>query len=147
MASVDSVVNSSFGGQYPVRKLKVSLTVAAAATSATATTTSRVRGTIEKIVLDPGGAMATSATLKGYEKDTPLATGTRDHFLDYTFPASEVELVFYPMKPVTTNAAAATTYDGTRLIYTKYVVDDYLTIDLGSAAAADSVVVYIYVRG
>jgi hypothetical protein len=143
MASVDSVVNSSFGGQYPVRKLKVSLTVAAAATSATATTTSRVRGTIEKIELDPGD-MATSATLKIYEADTVLATGTRDHFLSYTFPASQVELVVYPLKATTTNDGSTATNP---LNYVKYVVDGKITVDLGSAAAADSVDVYIYVRG
>jgi hypothetical protein len=151
MASVDSPVQSYFGGQYPVRKCVATLTVAASATSATFTSTSRFRGTIEKIEIDPGAAMTTSATLKGYEANTPLATGTRDHFLNYTFPASEVELVFYPVKPVTLNTGVAETgtYDGTHAIvdYTKYVVDDYLKIDLASATAGDATTVRIYVRG
>jgi hypothetical protein len=144
MSSVDTPVMSGFGGQYPVRKLKLSLTVAAAATTATATTTSRVRGTIEKIVLAPGAAMQTSATLKGYEANTPLATGTRDHFLNYTFPASEVELVFYPCKAMVLNDGSTATNPVT---YSKHVVDDYLTVDLASSAAAETVDVYIYVRG
>ena len=151
MASTDTPIQSSFGGQYPMRVCDATLTVGAAVTSATFTSTSKFRGTVEKIEIDPGAAMTTSATLKGYEANTPLATATRDHFLNYTFPASEVELVWYPVKPIALNTGVAetATYDGTHAIvdYTKYVVNDYLTIDLASATAGDSVRVRIYVRG
>lgn len=151
MASVDSPYQGSFGGQYPVRKCVATLTVAATATTATFTSTSKFRGTVEKIEIDPGAAMATSATLKGYEANTPLDTTTRDHFLDFTFPASEVNRVFYPMKTTTLNTGVAetATYDGTHALVfqTKYVVDDYLRIDLAAAVAGDSVTVRIYVRG
>ena len=84
----------------------VTLTVATAATSATATSDRIYSGIVRKIEVDPGAAMATSATLKGYEAGTPLATGTRDHFLNYTFPESEVELVIYPKVLTTLNTGA-----------------------------------------
>ena len=142
MASNDTPVMSSFGGQYPMRVCEATLTVAALGTTATFTSASKFRGKIEKIELDPGD-MATSATIKGYEANTPLATGTRDHFLDYTFPASQVELVFYPHLAGTLNTGAA----ANPTISRQYAVCDNLRIDLASAAAADSVKVRIYVRG
>jgi hypothetical protein len=142
MASNDTP-DRYFGGQYPVRTCKLSLTAAPAATSATATSSTKFRGTVEKIELDPGAAMATSATLKGYGANTALATGTRDHFLNYTFPASEVELVFYPMTPATSSTGGALT----TATSTKFVIDDYITVDLASCVAGDSVDVYVYVRG
>lgn len=120
----------------------VTLTVAAAGNSATATSPERFAGTIRKVCLDPGAAMATSATLKGYETNTPLATGTRDHFIDYVFPASEVELVIYPTAAGTLNTGAAPT----PTISLAPVVCDYLTLDLASAAAADSTRVRVYVE-
>jgi len=151
MASNDTPTMMGFGGQYPVRVCELTLTVPTAGNSATATSTSKFRGAIENIEIDPGSAMSTSATLKGYEAHTALATGTRDHFLNYTFPESEVELVFYPMVLTTLNTGAETTatYDGTRVIktFTKYVVNDNLRVDLASATAGDSVTVRIYVRG
>jgi len=146
MASIDTSYNSSFGGQYPVRVCEATLTVAAAGTSATFTSSSKFRGTIEKIELDPG-TVTENATIKGYEANTDLATGTRDHFLNYTVPASEVELVFYPVKPLTTNAGVAVSYADGYPAYGKYVVNDQLRIDLASATAADSVTIRIYVRG
>ena len=128
----------------------VTLTVATAATSATATSDRIYSGIVRKIEVDPGAAMATSATLKGYEAGTPLATGTRDHFLNYTLPESEVELVIYPkvLTTLNTGAETAATYDGTEVVKTfaDYVVCDYLTLDLASAAPADSVRVRIYVE-
>jgi hypothetical protein len=140
--SNDTPVNSSFGGQYPMRVCEATLTVAAAATTATFTSTSKFRGTIEKIEIDPGAAMATSATLKIYEANSPLAVP--DYFLNLTFPASEVERIIYP------RVDAALKNDGTALTTTvseKYVCCDNIKVDLASAAAADSVKVRIYIRG
>ena len=121
----------------------VTLTVATAATTATATSDLALHGRVVKVELDPGAAMATSATLKGYEANTPLATGTRDHFLNYTFPASEVELVIYPLfESSTLNTGAALTTKQSQ----PYIVCDALTIDLAAAVAADSVRVRVYVE-
>lgn len=126
----------------------VTLTVATAATSATATSDSAFYGKIAKIEIDPGAAMATSATLKGYEANTPLATGTRDHFLNYTFPESQVELVMYPRVAAVINTGTAAYYndESDEEVMTQYVVCDALTVDLASAVAADSVRVRIYVE-
>ena len=143
MASNDTPSFQSFGGQYPVRVCEATLTVASG-TTATFTSSSKFRGTIEKIEIDPGAAMSTSATLKGYEANTDLATGTRDHFLNYTFPASEVELVIYPLVATTTNDGSTAT---SPLNYSKYVVNDNLKVDLAAATVADAVTVRIYVRG
>lgn len=139
MADTQNVIQV---GRY--RVWDVTLTVAAAATTATATSKDYFAGTVRKIEIDPGSAMATSATLKAYEANTPLATGTRDHFLALTFPASEVEQVIYP------RVDAALKNDGTALTTTvsdAYVVCDQLRVDLASAAAADSVRVRVYVEG
>ena len=138
-----SNANAFFGGQRPVDVWDVTLTVAAAATTATATSQFKYKGYIEKIELDPGD-MATSATLKGYEANTPLATETREHFCDYTFPASQVELVFHPRVNVATQNTGANL---TVPVSEKYAVCDYLKLDLASAAAADSVRVRVYIRG
>ena len=119
------------------------LTVAAGATTATATSPLGMGGQIRKVELDPGAAMATSATIKGYETNTPLATGTRDHFLSYAFPASEVELVIYPLfESSTLNTGAALTTKQSQA----YTVCDTLTLDLAAAVAADSVRVRVYVQ-
>ena len=148
MASNETPVLSMFGGQYPVRRCKLSLAITAS-TSTYAVSPSRYRGTVEKIELDPGAAMSTSATLKGYAVETALtgtstlAAGTRDQFLNYTFPASEVELVFYPMTPATSNTGGALTTAAS----TKYIVDGYLRVDLEAGTVGDAVDVYIYVRG
>lgn len=120
----------------------VTLTVAAEATTATATSDGHFNGYIRKIEIDPGAAMATSATLKMYEANTPLATGTRDHFLNYTFPASEVEFVIYPHVAGKENDATAA--DPT--VSVPYVVCDQLRADLASAVAADSVRIRVYVE-
>ena len=133
----------SFKRPLSVTIWEETLTVATGATTATASSPSVLAGKIAKVELDPGSAMATSATLKGYEKNTPLATGTRDHFLNYIFPESEVELVIYPM-------VAAKENDGTAADPTQsrcYTVCDNLRLDLASAVAGDSVTVRIYVEG
>jgi hypothetical protein len=147
MASNDTPTMATFGGQYPVRKCKLPLAITAS-TSTYAISTSRYRGTIEKVELDPGAQMATSATLKGYQVETStgtstLAAGTRDQFLNYTFPASEVELVFYPMVGATANTGGALT----TATSTKYVIEGYIRVDLEAGAVGDSVDVYVYVRG
>lgn len=133
-----------------IRSEKLSLTVATAATTATATTKGIYRGQIAKIEIDPGDQMEENATLKVYQSDTPLATGTRDHYLNYTFPASKVELVVYPMNLTTLNTAAETTatYDGTRVVKTfkPYHVNGYITADLAAAVAGDAVNVWIFVE-
>jgi hypothetical protein len=138
-------------GKGKVKVWDVTLTVATGATSATETSEDAFVGEVVKIEIDPGAAMATSATLKAYEANTPLATGTRDHFLDFTFPASEVERVIYPrvLTMLNTGDETTDTYDGTRVIKTfaPYYVCDQLKIDLASAVAADATRVRIYVKG
>lgn len=130
-------------GSGEVKVWDVTLTVAAGATSATATSPDAFAGHIVKVEIDPGD-MATSATLKGYEANTPLATGTRDHFISYTFPASQVELVVYPLfESSTANTGSALTSK----LSQHYIVCDQLKLDLESAAAADSVRVRVYVCG
>ena len=129
-------------GQSKIKVWDVTLTVAAGAETATATSDDAFSGFIRKVELDPGD-MATSATLKGYEAATPLATGTRDHFLNYTFPASQVELVIYPLfesSSLNTGSALTTKFSQ------PYVICDQIRVDLASAAAADSVRVRVYVE-
>lgn len=134
------VINRVPGGKIKV--WDVTLTVAAGATEASATSQDYFCGKVLKVELDPGD-MATSATLKGYEANTPLATSTRDHFINYTFPASQVELVIYPLfESSTLNTGGALTTKESQ----HYVVSDKLTLDLASATAADSVRVRVYVE-
>lgn len=149
MASNDTPAVATFGGQYPVRVCDATLTVATGATTATFTSSTKFRGTIEKIEIVPGAAMATSATLKGYEANTPLTTP--DYFLDFTFPESEAEATLYPLKPCVNangnNTTVVASYADGYPICTKFVVNDYLKLVLASAVAADSVRVRVYVRG
>ena len=124
-----------------MRVWDVTLTAATGATTATGTSDDAFSGIVRKVEIDPG-TLTASATLKGYEANTPLATGTRDHFVDYTVPSPAVELVLYPM-------VAAKEKDGTAADPTQslsYVVCDNLKLDLASATAADSVRVRVYVE-
>lgn len=132
--------------RIPGTKMKVfdtTLTVAAAATSATVTSNEVFCGQVVRVEIDPGAAMTTSATLKGYEANTALATGTREHFINYTFPASEVELVIRPLAAAVAVGGGALTTATSVPIY----VSDQLTIDLESATAADATRVRVYVLG
>lgn len=122
---------------------KVTLTVPTAATSVSATTTKVFSGRLVKVEIDPGAAMSTSATLKAYQATTALATSTRDHYLNYTFPASEVELVVYPLVATTTSDGSTATNP---LHYVQHAVDGPITCDLASATAADACVVEFFVE-
>jgi hypothetical protein len=113
----------------------------------TVTSSTKFRGTVEKVEIDPGAALAENATIKGFEANTPLASGTRDQFLNYTVPNPAVEKVIYPAVPLTDNTGTALTWDGTRPIVGKYVVNDYISLELAGATAGDSVRVRVYVRG
>lgn len=147
MASYDTPSVATFGGQYPVRTLDVTLTVPAGETSVLVQSSTKFRGTVEKIEIDPGAALAENATIKGYESDTPLADGTRDQFLNYTVPNPAVEKVIYPAAPLTDNTGTALTWDGTHPIVGKYVVNGQITLALSSAVAGNSVRVRVHVRG
>lgn len=142
MASYDTPAQATFGGQYPVRTLDVTLTVPTGETSVLVQSSTKFRGTVEKIEIDPGAALAENATIEGFEANTPLASGTRDQFLSYTVPATPVEKVFYPRTLVQSNAGADLT-----AVYGKYVVNDYISLELASAVAGNSVRVRVYVRG
>lgn len=148
MAS-STVHNSSFGGQYPVWVYEDTLTVATDETTATATSRQTFKGTIEKVEIIPGAAMATSATLKAYEANTGMTTP--DYFLDYTFPESEAQVTIYPLRPCTnvggSNTTVVVSYADGYPVCTKFVVCDQLKYELASAAAGDSVTVRTYVRG
>jgi hypothetical protein len=119
---------------------KKTLTVAAAATSATHTT-GPFHGRVVCVKVDPGAAMATSATLKIYGETDGL--GAPDYFFTLTFPASEAEMIVYPLVPTTTNDGATATNP---LNYVPRVVDGPIKIDLASAAAADAVTVTVFVE-
>ena len=147
MASYDTPSVATFGGQYPVRTLDTTLTVPTGETSVLVQSSTKFRGTVEKIEIDPGAALAENATIKGFEANTPLASGTRDQFLNYTVPNPAVEKVIYPAVPLTDNTGTALTWDGTHLIVGKYVVNDYISLELASAVAGNSVRVRVYVRG
>lgn len=147
--SNDTPVVATFGGQYPVRVSDATLTVATGETTASFISSTKFRGTIEKVEIIPGAQMSTGATLVGYEADTPLSTP--DYFLNYTFPESEAELTLYPLKPCVNangnNTTVVVSYADGYPICTKFVVNDYLQLDLASAVAGDSVRVRVYVRG
>jgi len=147
MASYDTPSVATFGGQYPVRTLDTTLTVPTGETTVTVTSSTKFRGTVEKVEIDPGAALAENATIKGFEANTPLASGTRDQFLNYTVPSSAVEKVIYPAVPLTDNTGTALTWDGTHPIVGKYVENDYISLELASAVAGNSVRVRVHVRG
>ena len=122
---------------------EVTLTVATAATTATATSDRMFAGYVRKIEIDPG-TLSASATIKGYEASTDLATGTRDHFMSYTVPNPAVEVCYYPLvESSATNAGGALTTKSSQA----YCVCDYLKIDLAGANAADTVTIRVYVEG
>lgn len=127
-------------GKGNIKVFDTTLTVATAATSATVTSTEFYSGRVIKVIVHPGSAMATSATLKAYEANTPLTTP--DYFLNLTFPASEVERIIYPVVDATlkNDGTAVTTARST-----DYYICDQIKIDLASATAADSVQVQVYV--
>lgn len=149
MASFDTPFNASFGGAYPVRVCEGTITVATDETTGSFTSSTKFRGTIEKVEIIPGAAMATSATLKAYEANTDMTTP--DYFLNYTFPESEAQVTFYPLKPCVNvsgnNTTVVASYADGYPICTKFVVCDNLKVDLAGAIAGNSVTVRIYVRG
>ncbi len=129
-------------GKGGVKVWDVTLTVATAATSATATSGEGFSGYIRKIEIDPG-TLTASATIKAYEANTALATGTRDHFLNYTVPSPAVEVVIYPLfESSSANTGSALTTKESQA----YCVCDTLKVDLASATAADSVRLRFYVE-
>jgi len=131
------------GHPVNVQVWDVTLTVAAAATTATATSDHPMAGRVVKVVLDPGAALSANYTIKGYEAGTSLATGTRDHFINYTV-ATAVELVIYPMfESSTLNTGAALTTKSSQ----SYIVCDKLKLDLASVVAGDVLRVLVYVEG
>ncbi len=134
----------SFPGEVYVAE--GTLTVAAAETTATWTSKTAYSGEVVRVEIDPGAALTASATLKGYEAGTALATGTRMHFLNYTVPNPAVERQFVPLVAATTNAGVAVTYALDMPIYVPIAVSGKLKVDLASATAADSVTVRIYVK-
>jgi len=130
------------GHPVNVQVWDVTLTVAVGATTATATSDHPLAGRVVKVVLDPG-TLADNFTIKGYEASTALATGTRDHFINYTV-ATAVELVIYPMfESSTLNTGAALTTKNSQ----SYIVCDKLKLDLASAVAGNSLRVLVYVEG
>jgi hypothetical protein len=130
-------------GRGKIKVWDVVLTVAAAATTATCTSTNAFIGTVRKIEIDPGAALkVTTTTIKGYEANSTLATGTRDHFLDYTVPSPAVEKAFYPHVAGALNTGAA----ANPTISVPYKVCDKLTIDVASADAGDSVRVRVWIE-
>lgn len=139
-----------FNRPLGVSTWEVTLTVATDTTEYKVYSPSPFAGRVAKVEIDPGTAMDTSATLKGFEKNTGLAAATRDQFLNYTFPASEVELVIYPKRVTTLNTGVETTdtYDGTNVIkdFEPYIVNGVLELDLESAVAGDAVTVRVYVE-
>jgi hypothetical protein len=128
---------------YPtgVQVWDVTLTVATGETTATATSDDVLVGRVIKVELDPV-VMQANFTIKGYEANTALATGTRDHFLDYTV-ASAVELVIYPLFESSTDHAGAAL---TTKVSQPYIVCDKLTLDVASAVAANSIRAKVYVQ-
>lgn len=130
------------GHPVNVQVWDVTLTVAAGATTATATSDFPLSGRVIKVELDPG-TLAGNFTIKGYEADTALLTGTRDHFLNYTV-ATAVELVIYPMfESSTLNTGAALTTK----VSQPYIVCGKLKLDLAVAVAGDTLRVRVYVEG
>ena len=128
-------------GKGNVKVWDVTLTVETAQTTATCTSTDSFAGHVTKVELDPG-TLAGNFTLKGYEANTPLATGTRDHFIDYTV-ATAVELVMYPRRDVSVkNTGAALTVP----VSSEISVCDQLRLDLAAAVAANVLRVRVYIE-
>lgn len=137
------IIGQTTANGYPtgVQVWDVTILVAAAAITASVTSDDVLVGRVIKVELDPS-TMAANFTIKGYEAGTALATGTRDHFLDYTV-ASPVELVLYPVRNATVqNTGAAVTTARS----TEYIVCDKLTLDLATVVADDSIRVRVYVQ-
>jgi hypothetical protein len=131
--------SSSIGpGNKKIRKFKASLVVPTALTTITVTTPF-ISGKIKKVHIKPGD-MATSATLKGFDADSGQVTP--EYFLDFTFPASQVERIIYPALATLLNTGEAAVTART----VDYVVCGRISLVLASAVAADSTDVTIYVE-
>ena len=105
-------------------------------------TAEHVVGEVVKVEVDPG-TLNPAATIKAYEYGTLLATGTRDHFLDYTVPDPAVEVVFYPLvESSATNANGALTTK----VSQRRVSAGQIECDLAGATEDDTVTVRLYVQ-
>jgi hypothetical protein len=118
----------------------VTLTVPTALTTISATSDMAFGGEIVKIEIDPGAAMATSATLVAYDADTGMTAP--ESFLSLTFPASEVERTIYPALVTLLNTGEAAVTART----VPYIICGRITATLASAVAADSTRVRVYVK-
>lgn len=143
MAYAGTVTNyfDKFRNPYRTYVWEVSVTVAASATTAQYDSPVPFGGRVVKVEIDPG-TLAASATIKAYEKNTALATGTRDHFLDYTVPNPAVEVVIYPHVAghLNTGAAASPTISVPRII------NDYIRVDVADAVAANTCTLRFYIE-
>lgn len=129
---------------YPgsVQVAEFVMTVPTGAVVDSAYTLEDLVGEVVKVEIDPG-TLTASATIKIYEYGTDLATGTRDHFVDYTVPNPAVEVVFYPMfESSSTNANGALTTKSSQ----RRVSVGPMQCDLAAANAADSVTIRVYVK-
>jgi len=117
------------------------VTITLAAATGSATSDDAFYGRVVKIELDPT-TMTNNATIKGYEANTALATGTRDHFINYT-SASYGEVVFYPCIDGSAGVGGAAL---TTKVSQSPVVCDQLKIDIAAATAADVIRIRVYVE-
>lgn len=120
MATVQGSFEACSAG--PLQLWKTTVTIAAGATTASIEPSNKVSGTVVGVWLDPG-TLTASATLKGYAQNDGLTTPS--YFLNYTVPNPAVE---------TRNAR-----------YAQIRVFGKLQIDIASATAADSVMIYVWV--
>lgn len=121
MATVQgSFENCVLGSPLPLLLWKTTVTVAAGATTASIEPSNKVSGTVVAVWIDPT-TLAAAATIKGYAQNDGLTTP--DYFLNYTVPNPAVEA----------RLGANTRVFGKP------------QIDVASAVAADSFVLYVWV--
>lgn len=120
---------------------RLTATIAAAASTATATFSDSKRS------LPRGKVLAVEVNYPSHTVALTLI-GTNDTVSQtlLNLSAASTDLVVYPRVPITTNASVAITYDGTRAVYTEYLLYGDFVLSLASGTAGDSVTVTVYVE-
>jgi len=135
---------NGYGGSVQVAEFHL---VADANGMDSAITEEELVGEVVKIEVDPNVALNPTATLKGYEYGTKLATATRDHWMNYIIPGTAVEVVYYPLvesSATNANGALTTKLSQRRVVCARQELD--LAGALMDVAGTNSVVVRLYVR-
>ncbi len=111
-------------GPLPLQRYKTTVTIPAGATEISIVPSNEASGTVVAVWIDPS-TLTAGATIKGYAQNDGLATLGPEYFIDYTVPNPAVE-----------------TRDA---LNERIRVHGRIQIDVASATAGDSFVLYVWV--